>query len=472
MTQLETKLAAALRRFSIGSTDALVIAVSGGADSSSLLDALSRRTTRDSDAPQTLIVAHLNHGLRGEESDQDQDFVQSKAAALGLPFATERRNLQKTGSNLESIARAVRYDFLQTVAERFGARYVLTAHTHDDQAETIMMRLLRGSGPEGLRGIRAVRSLGSGVRVLRPLLEVTREEVLAHCAHDNVEYRTDSSNLSHDHLRNRVRSELLPLLRTYNPRSDEALVRLATIITEEDLFLAQYADELLSSLLGPPNAGADQAATPSLEVKSLQAFAPPIRVRVLRQWIKSVRGDLKRIDSTHLASLDRLIMTGQSGRKIELPNFWIVSCDFGLLTLKQKTGHDPTLPLRTPLQAGQPQRFGDYELELIRGVNGPKLPRNEEHAFLLESEQLDRLEIRRREPGDAYIPATGHRPIKLKTLLIRAQIPWSARDAHPVIVSSENHILWSPGLPIAREFSPPPGEHEYALITARKHTKT
>lgn len=468
MTLLEKKLSSALRRFSIGPMEMLVVAVSGGADSCSLLDALARLKSR---ARPTLHVAHFNHGLRGQESDQDEEFVTSKTAALSLPISTERKNLlailQQTGGNLEATARHARYEFLQRTAEKIGAAYVLTAHTQNDQAETILMRLLRGSGSTGLRGIRASRPLGHAVTLLRPLLDVTREEVLDYCGEYGVEYRTDSSNLSPDRLRNRVRAELLPLLRTFNPKSDEALIRSATIITEEDLFLEQYAIGLMRSLQETPK----EIETPALRIKPMQALAPPIRNRILRCWIKSVRGDLSRIDSTHLAAINRLLMTGQSGRVVELPAFWVVFREFDLLKLELRTTAPSALAEPVRLSAGRPQPFGDFEIELSRGINATQLPPNEEHALILESELLDRLEIRRRQPGDAYVPANGHQIVKLKTLMIRAKIPLSMRDSYPIVVSSEGHILWSPGLPIAQEFSPPPGEHECALITARKRRK-
>src|SRR5262249_33361389 len=147
------------------------------------------------DLPKTIIAAHLNHMLRGAESDGDEKFVTELAERSGLTCSVERIDVadrtNKDRHNLEATARRIRYDFLRRVAESCGAEMVMTAHTQDDQAETILMRLLRGSGPEGLRGIHQIRNLGQKVKLIRPMLGITREEVIMHCEHYGVAFRTD-----------------------------------------------------------------------------------------------------------------------------------------------------------------------------------------------------------------------------------------------------------------------------------------
>src|SRR5215468_5014907 len=184
MTKLEKKLRAALRRFEVGAQDSIVAAVSGGADSVALLDALAR-FQRSEARLGSIIVAHLNHQLRGEESDEDEIFVRDLADRLNLPVFTERaavaERAQAEKKNLEAVARNLRYEFLSKVAEIQDANIVFTAHTLDDQAETILMRLIRGSGAEGLRGIHQVVALSARVNLIRPALGIMRAEVIEHC---------------------------------------------------------------------------------------------------------------------------------------------------------------------------------------------------------------------------------------------------------------------------------------------------
>src|SRR5262249_928283 len=253
--------------------------VSGGADSTAMLDALARLRLYDPAIRKSIIVAHLNHQLRGEESDQDEAFVKQLAARFGLPIFAQRISVaeyaQQTKRNLEATARQLRYDFLQSTAEDSGAGFVLTAHTRDDQAETVLMRLLRGSGAEGLRGICPIRPLGDHVKLVRPLLEVSRAEVIAHCARYSLEFRTDPLNFS-DHLtRNRIRHELLPLLRTFNPRSEDALARAATMAAEDEEHLNRLSEDLLISSL----VGLGEPDSSRLNIVNLQATHTAIRRR-------------------------------------------------------------------------------------------------------------------------------------------------------------------------------------------------
>src|SRR5262245_17170929 len=206
MTKLEKKLRAALRRFGIGAQDSVIVAVSGGADSVALLDALARFQQGEG-RPGSITVAHLNHQLRGEESDEDEAFTRNLSERLNLPVFTERIAVAERAKaekrNLEAVARSLRYEFLLKVAEARGANFIFTAHTLDDQAETILMRLIRGAGAEGLRGIHQTLTLNDSVKLIRPMLEITRAQVIQHCEHYELAFRSDSSNFLVDFTRNR-----------------------------------------------------------------------------------------------------------------------------------------------------------------------------------------------------------------------------------------------------------------------------
>ena len=239
----------------------IVVAVSGGADSVALLRALVR--LRDPAAPGPLVMAHLNHGLRGEESDGDEQFVRMLHAEL-LRTGVENLDLRcdridvaaraaADGDNLEAVARRVRYDWLATVATEFGLALVATGHSADDQAETVLHRLLRGSGLQGLRGIAPRRELRPGVELIRPMLSATRADVLAFLQEIGQPFREDRSNTDRRFTRNRLRHDLLPqLAREYNPDIHATLAHLAEQAADAFTEVELEAQALLAACELPP----------------------------------------------------------------------------------------------------------------------------------------------------------------------------------------------------------------------------
>jgi tRNA(Ile)-lysidine synthase len=237
-----------------------VVAVSGGADSVALLRALKECVA------EPLTVAHVNHRLRGAESDADEAFVRELAMALGVECRVKSVDVAALGGNLESTARRVRYEFFAEVAAEAGATWIATGHTADDQAETVLHRIVRGTGIQGLRGIarRAGgvsplldlednRGLTPPARqdILRPLLTLTRAGVLEYLAELKQPHRDDSSNADPRFTRNRIRHELLPLLRTFNPDVVTALARLAEHASEAHAIITEYAAFVLAKAERP-----------------------------------------------------------------------------------------------------------------------------------------------------------------------------------------------------------------------------
>jgi tRNA(Ile)-lysidine synthase len=214
----------------LGVAGGLVVAVSGGADSVALLRAVAAGRGV-SGLARPLIAAHLNHGLRGRESDADAAFVEQLAGSLGARFVGAKRDMaaeaKAVRANLEGTARRFRYAWLAEVAAEEGCPWVATAHTADDQAETVLHRLLRGSGVAGLAGIAPRRPLAGEIELVRPLVGVRRAELRAYLAGVNQPFREDASNADRRFTRNRIRHELIPLLATYNPAVTEVLNRLA-----------------------------------------------------------------------------------------------------------------------------------------------------------------------------------------------------------------------------------------------------
>ncbi|MGL6225074.1 MAG: tRNA lysidine(34) synthetase TilS [Thermoguttaceae bacterium] len=231
----------------------VLLAVSGGADSVAMLRLfeaeLKNVRERDGKPDCSLAVAHLNHGLRGEESEQDAVFVRDLAEQFSLPYFEKRLESVdwSTVSNgsFEADAREIRYDFLRKTASGCGLRLIAVAHTKDDQVETVLHRIIRGTGLAGLAGIPAVRPLNEAVAVIRPLLSVSRVEILHYLQELGQNFRTDSSNESTDWTRNRIRHELLPFLRDrFNPNIEEAVLQLASIANDQQCWIDELTEEL------------------------------------------------------------------------------------------------------------------------------------------------------------------------------------------------------------------------------------
>ena len=264
----------------------VLVAVSGGADSVALLRGLAAVRLA---GPGRLVGAHFNHRLRGADSDADERFVVELCRSLGLACEVGRGDVTAraaaTSDGLEAAARTARYAFLQTAAERLGARYVVTAHTADDQAETILHRIVRGTGLAGLAGMPRSRPLGPAVTLLRPMLGLRRADVISYLADLGQPYREDATNLDADFTRNRLRHELLPqLTEQYNPQAAEALLRLGRLAGEGQSVIAAQVDALLPKCV--------RRESPSRVTIDCRALAAPPRaiVRELLVVVWRVQG--------------------------------------------------------------------------------------------------------------------------------------------------------------------------------------
>jgi tRNA(Ile)-lysidine synthase len=326
------------------SGSAIVIAASGGADSLSLLLALHELKRREK-LRNRLIAAHFNHMLRANESDDDEEFVRRVTEHLGIELAVGRGPINKDG-NLEQNARAARYEFLRETGEKLKAFAVLTGHTIDDQAETFLLNLIRGSGPDGLRGMRASRALANGdadapgpsvdgspeLLLVRPMLGwARRKDTENYCREINIEFREDAMNEDLSFKRVRVRKLLIPMLEDFNPKIVETLARTAAlmgIVSDAAPVPADKADEAGKGVVEAEAAG-------GLAVKELRSMPKGELFDVLRQWLKADRGDLRGIELKHIEAIERLIHSRKSGRMAELPNGTVVIKGDGRLRLEK-----------------------------------------------------------------------------------------------------------------------------------------
>jgi tRNA(Ile)-lysidine synthase len=331
------QLLSAWRQAGFSTSDAsAVVAVSGGADSTALLLGLDELRQAGKISAK-LIVAHLDHSLR-QSSKKDAAAVKALATELGYDVITRRIDVKKraakNGDNLEQAARRIRYDFLKATATKHRAELILTGHTLDDQAETVLLRLLRGSAAEGLGGMEMVRFLekGSPIRVGRPLVSWARRvDVENYCRWRQVEFCLDEMNEDEKFSRVRVRKQLLPLMQSFNSKIVEALSRTAGLLREDANALSDEAEKLLATAAkqSKGNLNADSA----LNVQLLAVAPAAVRRRALRLWLERERGDLRRLEMVHLVAIDRLLSGTQGGRVAQLPNGGLVRRKGGWLEL-------------------------------------------------------------------------------------------------------------------------------------------
>lgn len=337
LSRFARRLLAAWRQAGFPAKDAAVIvAVSGGADSTALLLGLDE-LIRGGKLSLKLTVAHLDHGLR-ELSKEDAAWVKQLVARLGYPAVVRRVDVRKraaqTGDNLEQSARRARYDFLKASARKAQAQLILTAHTLDDQAETVLLRLLRGSAAEGLSGIESLRALeqGSNIQLGRPLISwARRTDVEDYCRLNQVEFRKDEMNENEEFSRVRVRKQLLPLMQSFNNKIVEALSRTAGLLREDADVLANEAEKLLKAASASAELHAN--GTVSLNVKVMAGAPAAVRRRAVRLWLEQERGHLRRLEMVHLVAIDCLLAGEKGGRVAQLPDGGEVRRKHGWLVL-------------------------------------------------------------------------------------------------------------------------------------------
>lgn len=328
--------------------ETFVAAVSGGADSAALLLALGE-LRRKKKLKNRFIIAHFNHNLRGKESEKDAEFVSNLAHEFDFEFVCKNADKKSQKGNLEQNARNARYDFLRETAANYQAYGVLTAHTLNDQAETFLLNLIRGSGLEGLGGMKAVRSLKPGVSSLeseksaiflvRPLLDwAKRDDTENFCRLKNINFRCDSMNDDQTFSRVRIRKTLLPMLAGFNPRIVETLAKTGAMLAEDFAELQKIAEEKTFQI-------EDRGVINELQLKEIKDLLPSSRLRILRQWLKTNRGDLRRLEAKHFEAIEKLIFSRKSGKTIELPKMELIIKKNGKLifTRGPSSNNEPNL---------------------------------------------------------------------------------------------------------------------------------
>jgi tRNA(Ile)-lysidine synthase len=421
--------------------DVVLVGVSGGPDSVALLHSLTAL------APEwslRLVIAHLNHQLRGATSEREAAFVGELAAGLGIPCEITSRNVQQYGIehrlSLQEAARVVRYAFYDEAAAKHAASRIALGHNADDNAESILMHLLRGTGPLGLIGIPAVRD----GRIIRPLIGITREQILHFLEQHGLQYIQDRSNLDTKYLRNRIRQDLLPHLKhQYNPNMVYGLNRLAAILRDEEDFWHQAISEVFQDLMSK--------RTPqgvSLRLAGLLQLHPALLRRVVRHSVLSVKGELKRLSHVHVEAVIRLVAGQSSSGRIDLPHGMTVFRDREEIHfLSEPTQEAPAFDYDIPgIQTTSIHEIG-ISLKLsvcdIAEASDPKTYPSNTAVFDMDTVTFP-LKVRRFQQGDRFKPLGMAGSQKVKAFFINHKVPRSERLRCPILLSG-GRIIWVGG---------------------------
>jgi tRNA(Ile)-lysidine synthase len=418
----------------------VIVAVSGGPDSMALLSVLYRLRSRYS---LTLIVAHVNHQLRAQEAYRDAAFVEQQTIRFGLPFYQTRvdvKALQHTsGLSPQHAARHLRYAFFHSLLDTVNATHIALGHTADDQAETLLIRLLRGGGPTGLAGIPPVRP-----PFIRPLITTSHPDILAYLRMEHIPWITDSSNAHRTYLRNRIRLDLLPTLQQYNPRIMKRLNELVDMLRADNVVLERQTDALIKQVVcWLPRKRAVIACEP-------YSTAPlALQRRVLRRLL-DVLCPAHLASFKHVEALRWLTLAGRLGKRLTLPSNVLAERHRDTVRLwntQETTTTPPVVTLTVPGEVDIPE----FETRLCADVVTPACYPDQSgsgEAYL--DLQLIRfpLTVRFPQPGDRFYPLGAPGRKKLKDFFIDRKIPRAERPYIPLVVSGEE-IVWVVGHRIA-----------------------
>jgi tRNA(Ile)-lysidine synthase len=416
------------------------VAVSGGADSVFLLYALHEMAD--------LSVVHIDHGIRGQESHDDAEFVRDLAEKFGLPFHILNANLPAMAGNLEEMARYVRGTFFKQLIALGTVHRIATGHTRSDQAETVLYRILRGASLSGLAGILPVTKEG----LVRPLLEIDRAEIECWLRERAIAWRTDETNRDVSYARNRLRHEILPHLRDhFNPRLDEALANMATLAQHEESYWATELDRYPFS-------------HQTLNALELAKIPTAVARRLIRRAIERVKGDLRQIDFQHVERILKMAHSRQGHDRVQIPGLdvcrsfeWIRLAPSGL-NIDNKRSF--SLPLIAPESVELPDGSARITLQVLE-----KPETAQPYATVVNELDWQRLttlngappslELRNWRPGDRYRRVGQSHEQKIKLLFQEARVPLWERWNWPIITYNEA-IVWIRRFGASAEFAAGP----------------
>jgi tRNA(Ile)-lysidine synthase len=471
--------------------DRVGVAVSGGADSVALFRILEEIRKQ---LGVSLSVVHFDHQLRGEESERDAQFVCDLARGREIDFIAGRQDVaaeaKRNGWNLEDAARRLRYAFFQRVFDEGRATRIAVAHTADDQSETVLSHLIRGTGPAGLGGIHPVLKMSAG-QIIRPLLPFRREDLRAYLRALGQTWQEDSTNNDLKRIRARIRTQLLPVLqRDFSPSVVDRLCELARLSREDEVFWSALVEERYSVLAQSSAQGFAIRVADLLEPlpilkggrsvqrpdqkASLTIASRPLTERLIRRLYQEAHGNRQGLGAEHVEQVIRLATRSTSGRRVELPGGIIVERTFDQLFISRTKADGTTdaVPRHETVSApiayqyivalpstssgsatiSVPEVGSRFCLKLIDWADSQRETTKDSQTFDADSLRAP-LILRNWRPGDAYTPSGRRQPRKLKQMFLAAHIPVRQRRDWPVLESG-GAVIWARGMPVAEAVRP------------------
>lgn len=438
----------------------VIVAVSGGPDSMALLHYLIHEKTLG----LQIEAAHVDHMLRGKESLEDLAFVKRYCEMYKIPFHAASLNVKDKmsheGIGLQEAAREVRYTFFLDIMNETGASKLVLGHHADDQIETVLFRLTRGSTMKGMAGIQPKRPFGNG-DIVRPMLSVSRNEIEQYCEQHRIETRTDPSNFKDDYTRNRLRHHIIPLLKKENPSLHEHVIRYTEEVSEDELWLEKEAKGKLQSLTIEGN-----HTFFKIDQEKWQAEAPPLQRRMIHLILNYLYAIVPTsLSSAHTMAVKKLLAQKHPSGELHLPRGLLVTRSYSSVTFSFAHLHKRKLSYNFQLDIGGKLKLPNGGI--ITVANGAAEEQNSPFDFCeFDADKVQwPLTVRTRQTGDRIELAGMNGSKKIKKLFIDEKVPRDLRGQWPIVTDAAGRVLWIPGLRIAKGVEKPKnGNHVFTLI--------
>lgn len=421
----------------------VVAAVSGGPDSMALLHMLRAMSKIE---PFKIVVAHVNHQFRGGESDAEAELVRHAAKEWNIPFETAALALPSyiaaTGMNAQAAAREKRYEFLKQVARKHSCSVVLFGHHAGDQAETLLMRIVRGTGPSGLAGI-PYRRFEEELELIRPLLRITKYELLEYCKRNEVPFAVDSSNVDRHYFRNAVRLDLIPLLESYNPKLQASLVRLADMAAADDEYMEAETLKAFKEGVAPSGQGF------RVERQGFRGLHVALQRRLIKLILNCSSNPRQILDFGHVEEMIKAVSEySPTVIQFDIGDGWLFKREYEEVYIGPSVPESSSFKYivdKAVREVTIAETGGHFILERIEG-SIRSISESRSEACFDEGELHFPLQIRSRLPGDVLHPYGLKGTKKVQDMFVDAKVPRSLRDMQPILVDGEGHLLWIPGM--------------------------
>lgn len=438
--------------------DKVLIAFSGGPDSSVLLYLLNELKGKYG---ISLYAGHVNHMLRGKESLSDEREVKKRCEELKIPCRTVRKNVKKfkkQGESTEEAARRVRYEALAKIAKTFGVNKIALGHNRDDQVETVLLRIIRGTGEAGLRGIPKVRNLVSDIKIIRPLIEIKRKEIEGYLKLKKIKPQIDSSNLDLNFLRNRVRHKLIPYLEKYNPKIKDSLLRIAKISEENSEYIRQNTHKILKEI------STHLPGAMRIDLNKLLVYPRVLHSHIIREAIKKFRGEFKNLNYSNLEEIEKIINSRRANLVLWLSSGIEIVKEYQSLFIRKGRCHK-TSTCKNDYYYVFKGRGKFYIPEIRKTFHIDYIKKNDKTYLKFDDSSLPALLrrkqmgtiyfdadeikfpliLRTREKGDLFLPFGMKGCKKLKDFFIDKKVPLQERNKIPILITADGKILWIVG---------------------------